>query len=368
MNQILYLYTIYKRNRWIIPLILLVMSVQITNSQTTTRTIQGSTPLGSFGGIMNPDLSFIVDIRGLFREKDDNAKNKLLLSAVEFALGGYLHPGIRGDVILALDQDYSTGGPATEIELEEAFISFLDMPLGLQIIAGRKLVDFGNINRFHLHHYPFSDSPLVLEHFFGHHSWGDDGVNLSFLVPNPFDIYFKTSFSMLNGKPLCPHALVLWDGNRRVYNSRVSVDLPWIKSIAGYSRAWDEGDGNTIENIEFTYKYQWPGFVYRRLKLQNEYIWTKTTNQKITSGFYSLVVFSFNQYYEIGSRYDGLFSDENKIEDWAGSFFATRYLSHSVYMRGHYKFVGNEQSGEKENMFFLQISWGLGPHAHRLED
>ena len=242
--------------------------------------------------------------------------------------------------------------------------------MGLQLIVGRKLIDFGRHNQNHPHHWHFVDAPLISDSIFGDHPWTDDLINLSFLIPNPLDIYLKESFSVINGNPLGhhhnganhDHGGIHWEG--RVFNSRTSVDLPWINSSLGYSRAWDEKNHSQIQGLDLTYRYQWPGFVYRRLKLQNEYIRGNTDGGKIEPGLHTVAALALNQYVEVGLRYDAVFDDDLKdIEEWAANAFATYYFTHSFYLRGQYQYKST-----RENRFYLHLSWGVGPHAHKLED
>ena len=200
--------------------------------------------VGTYGGIMNPDLSVVVDVQTLFTDdKDNDNRNKVRVSAGELALQAFLYPGVRGDFVAAFEQHYEGDSVETEVHVEEAYASFLDLPFGMQLEAGRKLMNFGKFNALHPHHWPVAESPLVLANLFGHHPWLDDGVQMNILVPNPWDLYLKTGFGIWNGNdPGHAHAhseTVDWNGH--VYLSRSSVDLPVsdeVNCMAGYTAAW----------------------------------------------------------------------------------------------------------------------------------
>lgn len=342
-------------------------------SQDSVKSFYKSVPIGNYGGRLNPDLSLVVDMQGVFTDAKDNTEyGKVLVKGIELVFGQYLYPNIRGDVILSYEQEYVKDNKVVnELHLEEVYISFLELPLGLQLVVGRKLIDFGKHNQNHPHHWKYVDIPLINEHLFGHHPLVDDLLNISFLIPNPLEIYFKESFSVLNGQPVGQHHEdedngdghnhgIHWSG--RVFNSRTSIDLPWINSVVGYSRAWDENNESIIQGLELTYKYQFPEYVFRLIKLQNEYIWGDIGGKAIYPGLYSMISFSINQYVELGFRYDAIFYD-GEIESWSGNMFATYYFTHSFYLRGQYKYKSSQ-----ENTFYLHLSWGVGPHSHRLED
>jgi len=340
------------------------------------ESVYKSVPIGNYGGKLNPDLSLVVDMQGLFTNAKSDQYGKMMLKGVELVFGSYLYPGIRGDVVFTFEQEYKEKNDVeTEIHFEEAYISFLELPLGLQLVLGRKLIDFGKLNQNHPHHWHFVDTPPAIERIFGDHPWADDLVNISFLIPNPLDIYFKESFSVINGKPLGHHHEeeengdeehhhhgIHWSG--RVFNSRTSIDFPWINTVFGYSHSWDENNESAVQGLELTYKYQFPGYVYRRLKLQNEYLWGKSEEKNIYPGLYSMIALALNQYLELGLRYDAIFENEElEIENWAGNMFATYYFTHSFYLRGQY-----QHKSSQENTLYLHLSWGFGPHSHRLED
>ncbi len=334
--------------------------VMVAYSQ-AAPTVHRAAPMGAAGGLLNPDLSVVVDVTTVFTDKEGEVSGDVLTRAVELVFGAYLHPGIRGDVIFCYK------GKTGKIKLEEAFITFLALPLGLQLDIGRRFIDFGSHNRLHPHHWKTVDMPLVLDKLFYGHPWVDDRVNLSYLIPNPLNVYFKTSFSVFHN---CDPAGILDYFYGRIFNSRTSIDLPWINTLVSYSRAWDERNRTTIQGIELTYRYAWP-FTTRKIRFQNEFFFGEKYDdccgeiEPIPSGLYSLVVLSLDRYTEIGGRYDRIFPEGDECGEWAASLFVTRYLTCMFYLRAQYQ---HKVSCETENKFFLQISWGFGPHAHKLED
>jgi len=339
-------------------------------------------PVGSYGGIMNPDISAIIDAQMSFTdEKNDSNRNKVRIRELELAYQGYLYPSIRADVISALELSYKSDHTVdVEVDLEEAYVSFLHIPyvpLGLQVIGGRKFLDFGKLNPIHPHHWPFADTPLAFKNFFGEHNWFDDGVQLSALIPNPWDAYLKTTFGYWNGRPLAHgdghhhhNHVVEWHGH--IYHFRPSLAFSPGENDnlnLGYSLAWDEGARSKLHGGDFTYWYQWPQS-YRKFKWQNELLFYDNRIEDIDSlGLYSLALLTLDKYWEVGIRFDwSQFANRDDVSEWAITPFLSRYLTHSTYLRGQYRFRDREAGKKNENAFFLQLVWGLGPHAHRLSD
>lgn len=351
--------------------------------------VHRAAPVGSYGGLMNPDVSAVVDLWGLLSDNGGNPlRDRLNIRETELAFQAYLYPGIRGDLIIALhEHDHES-----EVHPEEAFVSFLDLPLGFQLLAGRKLMNFGRLNSQHPHHWKFAAQPLVLDNFFGDHPFFDDGVQADWLLPNPWDLYCNLTFGRWTGGTLghehesdgddegahSPQTL-RWRG--AIYNGRATLDLPAgeISNIfLGYSIVWDEGRNSYLHGADMTLTYR-SSMSYKRLKWQSELFYAETEEEHTPNpyGLYSMLSLTWNQYWEFGARYDRseFFHQEQEQEEgqykknyeWGITGFLTYYFTHSLYLRCEYAYSIDRFEVE-ENRFIGQIVWGLGPHAHRLEN
>jgi hypothetical protein len=358
-------------------------------------------PVGAYGGLMNPDISLVVDVKGLLSDRKTNPLNeKIMLEHAELAIQGYLWPGIRADFIGAIGQHPEEDGHIhTHTEVEEGYVSFLDLPASFQLQVGRKLLDFGRLNPIHPHHWAIGDTPLPLRRLFGDHSWYDDGFQVSTLIPNPWDVYFKVQGGIWNGRALGhennhEHAdagehespgfagPVDWGG--RVYTGRASLDVSLSQDanmMTGYSLAAGEGGDSILHGADFTLIHRWPQS-YKRLRWQNELFFgdfelaeehglahesaSIETHDADAWGLYSLLQLTLSKYWETGIRYDWWDADYRKSE-WGATAFLSYYFTHSMYVRPSYRY-SELADGEDEHAFMVQFVWGLGPHAHRLED
>lgn len=101
------------------------------------------------------------------------------LQEIELALRSNIDPWFRGDLFLAL----SLGG----IEVEEAYVTTLALPFGLQLRGGSFYAPFGRFNQQHfLEVTPFADIPLPNRRFFGGEQLRGLGAEVSLLLPLPF--------------------------------------------------------------------------------------------------------------------------------------------------------------------------------------
>jgi len=354
-------------------------------------------PAGGYGGIMNPNISVVADIQALFSNNPlDPNRNKIRVKEVELAFQGYLYPGIRADIIPAFEMVYLEDGEVTlEVDLEEAYITFSQFPyisryVPLTLQGGRKLMNFGLLNPIHPHHWPFADTPLMLVNLFGEHPWYDDGVQVSVKIPNPLDVYLKTTFGYWNGMNLghdhgddghdhahgsADPAVVVpepvdWRGN--VFLSRSVIGFPIgdrLNTLMGYTITWDEGFYTVLHEADLTLKLRFPG-TFRRIKWQNAFFAADMGVGGYTRyGGYSLLVADLSKNWQAGGRYDqaqvlnpGVTGDE-----LAGSGFLTYYFTHGLYLRGQYRYRKTVENREEHNGY-IQLVFGLGPHSHRLED
>jgi len=352
-------------------------------------------PPGGYGGIMNPNISVIADVQALFSNNPlDPNRNKIRVKEVEMAFQGYLYPGIRADIIPAFEMIYLDDGEVTlEVDLEEAYVTVTQFPyisqyVPLTLQGGRKLMNFGILNAIHPHHWPFADTPLMLVNLFGEHPWYDDGGQISVKIPNPLDVYLKTTFGYWNGKQLghdhgddghdhgsSDPAVVVpepvdWRGH--VFLSRSVLGFPLgdrLDSRLGYSISWDEGFYTFLHEADLTLTLRFPG-TFRRIKWQNAFFAADMGVGGYTRyGGYSLLVADLSKNWQAGGRYDqaqvlnaGVTGDE-----LAGSGFITYYLTHGLYVRGQYRYRKTIENREEHNGY-IQLVFGLGPHSHRMED
>ena len=127
----------------------------------------------------NPDISFIGDFRAAWQDAKNSAdkgKTNFDLHELELAASGHLNPYARADLNISFG--------AEGVDLEEAYITVLrGLPGGLQLKAGKYLVDFGKLNTQHPHQWLWLERPLMYRTLFGEEGWKDAGVQLNTLLP-----------------------------------------------------------------------------------------------------------------------------------------------------------------------------------------
>jgi hypothetical protein len=134
-------------------------------------------------GVAGTSTASETEMRSLEGGGHDPKNKGFTMQNVELTLAGVVDPYLRGDanIVLLIDE---TG--ETVIELEEAYLTSLDLPLNLQLKAGQFFTDFGRINATHPHTWDFVDQPVVNSRFFGADGLRSQGIQLSWLTPLPF--------------------------------------------------------------------------------------------------------------------------------------------------------------------------------------
>jgi len=341
---------------------------------------------------MNPQISAVAVMQmDITKQATDSDNGLLKLPEVEIAIQNYVYPDVKGLIVLGLEQEYPespTEAVSAELDVEEAYLSFLNLPFGLQVNVGRKLVDFGKLNATHSHHWPFSTTPLVLTSYFGEHNWKDDGILLSSLVPNPLDLYWKLSGGYFHGSPLSSHSHeeeehshsespLEWEGNlwlvRNVLNLGFGDDLD---ATFGYSLAADREGMSTLQGFDASLLWQLPNS-HQKLQWQSEYLWSRLLEQAEpeSNGWYTGLIYTLDKSWQLGGRYDWT-RNPTETEHITKSYalFATHYLNEMFYIRGEYRYAHSETDEDDEettlpeDTFILSCTWGFGPHAHRLSE
>ncbi len=257
--------------------------------------------------ITNPEISVIGDFRAqYFSEGERNVD--LEMHEVEAAFRSVVDPYARADVFLSIHGEDGE----FEFELEEAFLTTLSLPLHLQLRAGKFRSSFGKINRIHPHALPYIGIPAVYENYFGEEGLNDQGVGLSWLVPNPH--FFQELIVEVTRGPSENSSFEASETNRLLYTSRLrnfwdlTQNATLELGLSGAVGPNDAGNGTLLGGIDLTYIWKPLQFnVYRALTLQGEAIVSRrdTDSGDIrTWGAYALAQYRFARRWQAALRVD----------------------------------------------------------------
>jgi len=140
--------------------------------------------------LLLPDISAIGSFAGAYdsygvgsrspREGPFGPKDTLTFRFEELELGlqSIVDPYARADVFVS----FTPGA----VDVEEAYLTTLSLPAGLQVKAGKLFSPFGRQNSQHPHVWDFVDAPLARGRLLAAETLSGPGVDLAWLAPLPW--------------------------------------------------------------------------------------------------------------------------------------------------------------------------------------
>jgi hypothetical protein len=275
--------------------------------QTTTQTAQPQTRSGL---TFNPDIGVIGDFQLSYLSK--GKKNiDAYLNETEISLQAVVDPYARADFFISFGRDPETHKYG--VEVEEGYLTTLSLPYQLQLKVGKFKEAVGKINPIHAHALPFIDLPNAYVNYFGEGGLNDEGISLSWLLPNKA-FYQELVFQATSGFTESP-SFVRSEGNRLVYlghlkNFFTLTDNATLElGITGISGPNDSSRVTNIAAGDLTYKWKPVQMnTYRSLTWQNEFYFSKANysenNSMNSFGLYSFLQYQIAKRWFLVGRYD----------------------------------------------------------------
>jgi hypothetical protein len=260
------------------------------------------------------------------------------------------------------------------IEVEEAYLQWLNFPLNMNLKMGQFKNQFGKLNRYHDHALPQFDRPAVLVHFFSMECLNGFGLAGNFLLPsflahvNELDIEFVSggddySFTTQGKQNFITvfHLKNYYDINRSTY------------AEIGLSGAFGHHDvketsQTRIGGVDITLKWVPPDKAkYRGIEWITELLYSsrETTTDDINSfGFYSSVQCRLGAWWLISTRVDYTELPHNpSLKEKGISFACDFWQSEFVFLRLQYSYLDRNFEDNDHRLIF-QTCWAMGPHKH----
>ncbi len=277
-----------------------------------------------------PDIAFIANMSAVARnisnqEYDSYAVDGFIAKAGEIPFNekrgfnlNYGEMEISSTVDPYFDIDTALHIEKEGLHIGELYVTTKALPYGFRLKAGKFKSEFGRINSKHQHSWSFSNIPLVFESYFGAGGLGDEGVQLTYILPT--DSYIMAGYEAMQGV----------NGRSFGETDTNNLNIGYIKSglditedssiLTGITiMHGDNPNGKTdIYGGDFTLKTIFDSYsslswqselLYRDKDLEN----SKTAKQ---AGAYSQLVYNYNSNWATAVRYDTLFKNiTNKPED-----------------------------------------------------
>jgi hypothetical protein len=266
----------------------------------------GGIPIGKL--MLLPDIAVIVDgaLGYTTLPEDRQAPSALILpehkvwpflQEVEVAFQATVDPYIRGDIFLTFDR--------SGVSVEEAYLTTLSLPAGLQVKAGEIYTPFGRTSQLHRHQWTFIDQPLSTQRLVGLDGFSGFGGDLAWLAPLPWFAelhlaYQATSPGLGDAQQLTGTARLVQYFELADW-ATLGVGLSWALFQADLPGLW-----KNLAGADVYVKLRDPASRSYWL-LQGEVYGRQLAGQPLgaaTWGGYGQVVCRIDRSWEAGARYD----------------------------------------------------------------
>jgi hypothetical protein len=294
----------------------------------------------------------------------------LSLQESEASFQEVIDPYARADFFLAFGEE--------GVEVEEGYVTFLNLPGDLLLKAGKMRATFGRLNAFHNHTLPWVDRPLVMYNLLGGSTNDPDtgikdaGVSVSRIVPA------GGAFVELTGEVFRGTSGTLFKATERsdvsfVGHLRNYVDLNDATNLeigGSYARGSNEFGSLFITQLYGTdVTLRWRPLsraIYKSLALRTELIWSRRAEPvqiQRAFGYYVSADYQFARRWTAGLRYDwSERANDADVTDKGRSAVLTFRPSEFSQIRAQYRrtqFAGASASDE----LLFQLLFALGAHG-----
>ena len=360
---------------------------------------------GSNANAFNPAISIILN--GSYSHHSLDPDN---YARAGFPLAGEAGPGANGfslgesEVSFASNIDDKFYGQLTltaesddgedHVGVEEAFIDTTSLPANLSIRAGRFYSNIGYLNSHHAHTDNFFDRPLPYQAFLGN-QYGDDGVQLRWVAPT--SVFLELGGELFRGENF-PSGGAQHDGvgTRTLFahaGGDVGTENSWLAGVSMLKTKSDNAEDGfsgdtTLYVADGTWKWAPNGNTKDGgITLRGEYflddrdgafvdpadpvIATFWNGQR--RGAYLEGVYRLNRTWDVGYRYDRLWSDSgNPFVVADAGFDPYRHTAEVTWRNSEFSLIRLQLSHDKpnpddsDNAVTLQYQTSLGAHgAHK---
>ncbi|HEY4482345.1 MAG TPA: hypothetical protein VI489_05790, partial [Candidatus Brocadiaceae bacterium] len=355
----------------------------------------------SFDALFSAAGSTVGDLENLETGGHDPIQRGFTVQNLETVLEGAIDPYFYGfgDIVYQIDKDGESF-----LEVEEAYLTSMSLPLNLQVKAGTFFTEFGRLNPFHPHVWDFADQPLVNGRFLGPDGMRNPGVRLSWLAPT--DNYTELFFTVQDSQGETAHSFrneeALFGREAAETRVRAMEDMLYVPRITTSFEVTDEttvllgasaafgpnstgADENTlIYGLDMFWKWKsayaaggfpfvtWQTEVMGRRFEAGEDVSANLPDEVLNNwGTYSQIAWGFKKRWVAGLRGDYVDGEEYAtdpvgFERWRLSPNLTFYPSEFSKIRLQYNYddiLGNDST---EHSVFVQFEFLLGSHgAHK---
>ena len=335
---------------------------------------------------LNPEISVTGDVFGHLNQ-DDVREDNFFAREFEVSLVSNLDPYSRAKIFLSR---HSEGGeftpfpgegehPDEGFAIEEGYVEWVGLPVGLSLKLGRFQQQFGQLNRWHSHALPFQSRSLPHLAFVGEEALAQTGASVHWLLPvgggaGTYEATVEVTRSENeelfgeSGRPsFLGHLNAFW-----VLSSSTDLDLGLSWLNGSYEDESSFLDRNLVgAEVAFTWRpparARYRGFTLRGGVMALDGLVPSPTNvgQDRALGFWGAAEARLSEAWLAGARTD--YAQDPADPDrtaWLVSPTLTWWQSEFVRVRLEYDLLGRSMMASNEGRLVLQVTFAMGPHKH----
>jgi hypothetical protein len=331
---------------------------------------------------LNPEISVTGD---LFLVAGEDLREELRAGHFELDLRSYLDPFSVMHVVLGFSDSAHHGEGDEEgdeedhehqnAEVEEAYITWLQLPANLSLTLGKKRQQYGVLNRWHEHALDQADLPWVLEHSFGDEGLAGTGLSVDWLMPRLWADANELTVEVTNGDNDVAFAGADWSDPTILARLKSYWDLNTdtyleigLSGLHGASDADGERD-HTFYALDLGFNWNPAGReLYRdvtvRGMLQRSERDLGPAGCLDTWGGFLYGQSKLSRSLIAGLRYDrvnDVYQEDHRF--WGLSPYLTYWQSEFVRLRLQAGYREDNQLGS-DLSYLLQVTFSAGPHKH----
>jgi hypothetical protein len=314
----------------------------------------------------NPAMAVIGNFLATAGRNPVEERSSLEMHESEISFQAIVDPYARADFFVAVSNE--------EVELEEGFITFTQLPADFLVKVGKFKAQFGKVNTLHAHVLPWADVPLPIVNLLGgEEGWNDAGVSVARLFALPGDTFSELTLQLFRGESENLFAAsrkndVAYLGQYRVYRDigddhNVEVGATWGRGHNGIT----EDSETTLENIHLVYRWRpLSGTRYRTFILRSELLRSRREQEdgkQTATGLFVGADYRFAQRWWAGGRYEfSDHADDATQRDEGGAITLTFWPSEFSQLRGELR-RRRYAGGVTANEAMLQLQFSIGAHG-----
>ncbi len=344
----------------------------------------------------NPDIGVTGTVQTKLTQDstEGEGNDAIALKELELNFAHVVDPYSRLDAIISFNDNIE----AQNVDIEEAYYTRWELPLGFTTQLGKFRSKIGKQNLMHLHQLDTTDYPLVIRDFFGEEGLASSGVRLQNMIPNPMDIPLEItgevmrgnngpSFSGISRRPIFNTHLksyfdITKDANLEIGGTTLFGDenppKTIIDEVDGTASSYTDPKGSDhygvkVYGADATINWFLPEG--KKIKWQNEVYFQNRSNLVHINnnpwGFYSLVDYKFSPRFSTGIRFDYLepldvIGQHN--QDMGISPYLTFWQSEFADFKLQYShFESANADAKSDNAIYLQADFLIGAHKHPVQ-